>query len=217
MIYNLRGTNGSGKSHCVHELLKKYKHEELWDPNIDEQVGIVIPDLSLRLVGDYSTQCGGGDWYIAGRSGSKKSIQHLADLVDQLLIDWHPRSVLVECFMVSGTFGRWNDQAAKHAQEYGSLLPDGKRAEVWKMLFLDTPKEVCADRIRSRRERRATEMGKDPKSLPEFNPKNCYDQHRQGLNIRKNMQAAGRNVIDLPYLTAPEVFIRMVEEDAAKL
>lgn len=205
-VYNLRGTNGSGKSHCVHELLKKYQHEEVHDPSIDEQVGIVIPDLKLRLIGDYSTQCGGGDWYIAGRSGSKKSIQHLADAIDLMCEDWDG-SVLVECFMVSGTFGRWNEHAAKHAQQYGR--------EIWKMLFLDTPKEVCAGRIRERRIKRALSLGKNPAQLPEFNPQNCYDQHRQGLNIKRNMTAAGRNVIDLNYLAAPGDFIKMVEDDHA--
>lgn len=206
-LYNIRGTNGSGKSHIVHEMMKAYPvYEEIWDDRINEQVGIVIPALNVRLLGDYTTQCGGGDWYIAGRSGSKKTIN---DAEAAILSLWEEGSyrVIFECFMFSGTFGRWNEFGKKLAASHGG----GK--EIVTYAFLDTPKELCADRIRSRREKRALSLGKELSSLPEFNPQNCYDQHRQGLNIRRNMIADGRHVVDIDHTRSYEHFMEVFLAD----
>jgi hypothetical protein len=206
-LFNIRGTNGSGKSHVVHCLLKDHAHTELWDPSLaseknpdGELIGLVVPSLNLRILGDYSTQCGGGDWYLAGRGGSKKSVDACEAATLQLW-DNGSYNVIFECFMFSGTFGRWNEMGARLARDHGS--------ELVVFAFLDTPKEVCAERIRQRRVRRAVSLGKDPSQLPEFDPKNCYDQHRQGLNIRRNMMNAGRTVVDIDHTRSYEHFMEI--------
>lgn len=198
MIINIRGTNGSGKSHIVHCLLKGREFEEIFLG--EEQVGVVVPELSLRIIGDYGTQCGGCDWLQAGRGGTSYSVQMVEDLVGLLSEDWMPeKHVLFEGFMISGTFGRWNECAARYEQKYGHGS--------WVFCFLDTPKEICAERIGSRRAERAASLGKTP---TEFNPKNCYDGHRQGLNIRRNMLEASRKVIDIDHTRSYEQFMTEV-------
>jgi hypothetical protein len=201
MIFNIRSTNGGGKSYIVHRLLADHDHEELWYN--DEEIGVVVPSLNLRIVGAYDTNCGGTDWIQAGRGGTSYSVQMVEDLVSTTLSeDWMPdKHILFEGFMISGTRGRWSEMAARLAQKYGK--------EVVLFAFLDTPKEICAERIRQRRITRAINMGKDPALIPEFNTKNCYDGWRQGLNIRRHFQNDGRLVVDIRHEDSYEHFMEI--------
>ncbi len=202
MIYNLRGTNGSGKSHCVHMMLEKHEQQDLLDPTREgdawqQTVGLLVPDLNLRTVGIYDMQCGGCDWFIAHRGNTDQ----LESLINRLAMDWVPQKhVLYEGFMVSGTFGRWNNQAQQLANLYGR--------EVVHFLFLDTPVEVCIERILARRAKKL----KPGQKLAPFNDKNCRDLHRQNLNNQENFRKAGRRVTVLDHRTAPEDFYAIVKE-----
>lgn len=187
MIFNIRGPNGSGKSHIVHQLLKKYGYLELKLPYTnkdgemeEEYVGLHVWDrLNLRIVGLYDTQCGGGDWYLAGRGGTKKTNDDLERLIERMHVDGI--NVLFEGFMISGSFSRWSEFAKRHPVTF---------------LCLDTPLNICVDRIVKRRIARGNNRP--------FNPQNVTDGHRQHMLNIKHLRNAGHTVIELHYRTAVE-------------
>jgi len=138
MIFNIRGTNGSGKSHIVHRLLKKYDHETILEG--EKVIGYYLPDLDLHVVGAYQTVCGGCD-RIADQ-----------DRVEELVREFTCGHVLFEGLLVSHTFQRWADLFEELGVETH-------------VLFLDTPMEECIERVKQRRLAQGNEKPYDPKNL----------------------------------------------------
>ena len=195
MIYNIRGSHGSGKSHSMHTLLAKYEHEDLMSG--DFQVGVSVPELKLRLIGSYDIPSGGCDWFIrmVECPEGKTPSEVMGEWVEACHSDgWN---VLLEGFMVSGTFGRWNDLAAKHAQAAGS--------EVWRFLCLDTPVEQCIKHVEERRARKGR--------VGVFDPVHLKKHYAQVANNRESFIKAGRVVWDIPWRDSPSVIEHCLKHD----
>ena len=186
----------------MHELLAQHTYEEMWDDHFYPQyggecVGLYVPDYELRIIGTYYNQCGGGDWFLAGRGGSKKTMEMLSNMIDRLYRDWHPRHLLIEGFMISGTFGRWHDMAVRHTEEFGQ--------DPWKFLCLDTPLDLCIQRIIHRREERG--------DYRPFNPVNVTKHFAQVLNTRNTLERLGHCVIDIDHRRSAEQFVEILDAD----
>jgi thymidylate kinase len=133
VIYDLRGTNGSGKSTIVFEMMKVFEFAEHPYPfgSTDK------PDyffnecraLNLIVIGKYRTQCGGCDG-ITSQDRITSACRHWA-LVEG-------RNVIIEGSIVASVFDRWNKLAIQANDDYT-------------FCFLDTPVEVCIERVKSRR------------------------------------------------------------------
>ncbi len=203
MLYNLRGPNGSGKSHVVHEILAHHgnTHNYITDPLTEEVCATNVADLNLWCIGMYAPELfntGGCDWFLAGNGGSKKRVDDLEYLLERLVKGIPSKNILYEGFMVSGTYGRWGDFALRMKAEESVDTT---------FLCLDTPVEVCYDRIVSRR----AKVG----NHKPFNGDNLKALHRQCWNNYKHLERMGCNVVMVPHETAPE-FVHGVLRNAAK-
>jgi len=125
MIFDIRGTHGSGKSWIVHQLLKKFDFEPV------EQLGIHLgyysQQLDTGILGKYRNICGGCDGI--------KSADEVCRRVRLFKEKYH--HTILEGILVSHTFKRYHELA----EELGDYT----------FLFLDTPEEVCIARVRKRR------------------------------------------------------------------
>lgn len=162
MITNIRGTSGSGKSTVIFDLLKHFRAvDELFavfersdgleyvilidhEPHnkYDVHVGYQIfeqfdPNREpyqhpLRIVGKYLTPCGGCDGI--------KTQDEASDRVRA----WHNEgyNVLFEGLLISTIVGRWAEMAesVRKGQD-----------EHMRFVFLNTPEEVCVERVKARR------------------------------------------------------------------
>jgi len=140
MIYNIRGTSGSGKTFLVRKLVQHYNGEEIHD-EAGKIFGYRLPQ-NLYVLGRYDDAIkGGGVDNITGalhkrflaHGGSGNSM----DAVEQQVRKWAQMGchVLFEGIIVTSVWGRWVQLAADEQVHF---------------LFLDTPLEVCYQRVLER-------------------------------------------------------------------
>jgi adenylate kinase family enzyme len=165
MIFNIRGTSGSGKTHLVRQIVKHYKHRVITDAD-DHIFGYQLPN-NLWVLGRYDDAIkGGGVDNITGRlfkryqtgGGDGNSM----DAVDMQVRRWAERGrhVIFEGLIVTSVWGRWLEMA--------------KDLEMM-FLFLDTPMETCYERVLER------SGGRTPKGYPgdsDLEKKHAAEQKR---------------------------------------
>jgi predicted kinase len=170
-IVKLTGTSGSGKSTIAHWLLKNYKHIPLGKrPTTrkvakDEDYLIQLPQTNtpLILLGNYDNQCGGCD-----------GIQPYSRIVEKLLAitTSHPKAhILMEGLLIRGygSVGAFMDNLPKR----------------WKIIYatMDTPLEVCLERIKQRRAKKGV--------TEPLNPKNTEQKFKSGLSDFRTLSERG--------------------------
>jgi len=128
MIFNIRGTSGSGKSHIIHSILKDHDHEEFWEVPDNPKtrvIGYSVPSLVTNVLGRYETVCGGCD-----QIGSQDEV---CGKVNRLK---HP-NLIFEGLLVSHSFKRYHLLTKK----VGPIV----------FCFLNTSPEQCIKRVYERR------------------------------------------------------------------
>ena len=155
-IVNIRGCNGSGKTTIVRQFLTKLPTEALsvkggrpagYRVNAWSW-GLKIP---VYVVGSYENTCGGADGI--------KTQEEIADRVVKAHGYGH---VLVEGLLMSKSSN--NGHVAPILKEHGAIFA-----------FLDTPWDVCLERVLARR----AAAGNDKPFDPEKTMKTAYEQcHR---------------------------------------
>jgi hypothetical protein len=129
MVLNIRGTNGSGKSHLVHRLLKEYGAIPLGD---GKKINAYrLENTNVYIVGRYETPTGGCDTII--------DINDVNKYIKALAKRGH---VVFEGLVATGIAGRWIELARS--------MPRIK----WIFLTLDTPLKKCIRRVEERRRAR---------------------------------------------------------------
>ena len=129
MIINLRGCYGSGKTTAVRTLMEG-RAVEIIEGSKHRPEAYLLLEWNLAILGDYS-----GTKTATG-ADSIKDIRGLEALVRRYARRYH---VFFEGAHISGMYGRW----LRLSREAGS------GQYLW--LFLDTPYEVCWERVSQRR------------------------------------------------------------------
>lgn len=166
MIITLRATSGGGKSTIVFTLLDKFPHEEIKNEK-GKVVGYKVEaglNKPIYIVGPYRTKCGGTD--------ALPKQQLIADMA----IQYHNLGghVIMEGLLLSG--GGPKAEVTVRVTETGDYCH----------AFLDTPLEVCLDRVRARR----AAKGND-KPLNTANTEMKFDQC---VSTFKTLRAEGYKV-----------------------
>lgn len=141
MILNIRGSSCSGKSTNVYNLLRDFPSSEVWEKVgwnkvKPRQVGHLLPG-GLFVVGPYAStaKTGGMDMLMPGKT--------------ELVTLWLERNcvrypfVIFESMMASLAIGRYHELRKRLDREMGV-------ANSVQFAFMDTPMEVCRERIMSR-------------------------------------------------------------------
>lgn len=173
MIINIRGTHGSGKSTIIRNLMDRYnaRPESYLTMKSGKQKprGYVMTIFSRKVyvVGSYETACGGCD-----------AIQPY-DLIWPQVVEYAQQgNVLFEGALVSSSYG----SIGRNSEVYG---------DTFVFAFLDTPLDVCLDRIKARR------LAKG--NLKPVDPKNTEHKHQcveHSIDIIKNKFGRRTVVID---------------------
>ncbi len=164
IILRVAGTFGSGKTTAVREFLNGYPCETLMRGTkiagyrLDMgEAGIKVP---LFVIGKYDNTCGGTD-----------AISTQAEIADRIM-KAHPLGhVLYEGALVSASGLAGQVTQAIH----------GTGCDVY--AFLDTPQDLCIERVKGRRLAAGNEK--------EFDPKNLVDKFESVANCYKNLRKEG--------------------------
>ena len=176
MIVNIRGTSGSGKTTLVRNLMGRWATSP---ENIvkgkpwNYAVHPLFTNRPIMVVGSYANTCGGCDGI--------KTQDEICDRVRELSLRGH---VLFEGLLISHLHSRYRDLARELA------------ASGFIFAFLDTPLEVCLQRVRDRRERSAAARGVAVKPL---NEKNTIDKWNNSRPVAEKFIADGLRVVWLPW------------------
>lgn len=191
MIINVRGTNGSGKTFVVHQLLKaagsKLIYGEL-GARLPEAHSFLHPKISkpVFVLGPYSLV--GVDLSIGGCD--RLSFPAIERLINKYSVLGH---VIFEGVLISTFYG-----------VIGKLLePFGKDAV---LMFLDTPVEECVRRVNSRR----VDGG------AEFDPTLLRQKHTTIAKVRDKVAAEGKlTVLSVKDSEAAEKITRLLSRGPA--
>jgi uridine kinase len=163
--YNLRGTNGSGKTFVARELLKQSEAEPylFLGAKIAAYKGKLF-DVPFYIIGSYATQCGGCD--------TIPKVALVADILRELMTNndmfnvyTGPGIVFFEGLMISHMLGTVGEMQKQLGKQHNVLA------------FLDTPLDLCVQRVMLRRAARGDERPFDPKNVIKDHPrvKSCME------------------------------------------
>ena len=180
LIVNLRGTSGSGKTTIVRRLMDAGDSEALGK----QAVRTALPSFKwpLFFIGRYNNVCGGMD-----------TVPTQADCATWVYNTYDHGHVICEGLLASGVGPKATLPAA-------CISAAGPNA--W-FLCLDTPLEVCLERVQRRRDERGDDRP--------FNPANTQAKWEQTRRAYQLLEEGGANVRWLPYETAYEKVLKMLE------
>lgn len=138
-VVDIRGTHGSGKSWCVHQLLDHYGNKPITEDG--KTIGYKLKNIDAGVLGRYSNVCGGCDGI--------KSADRVVELAKRFNEDYS--LVIMEGILVSHTYQRYHELALE--------------LEGYTFCFLDTPKKICISRTRKRRAEKGNTKEFNPKNL----------------------------------------------------
>jgi hypothetical protein len=180
--YQLRGTNGSGKTRVARYLLEESKAKPIL--HLGRKVRAYKGELDgypLFILGSYETACGGCD--------TIPSVQEVADLLRLFMtnsneltcfdVSEEPGIVFFEGLMISHMLGTVGACQGKLGKDKNILA------------FLDTPLDKCIEHVMTRRMLRKDERA--------FDPKNVIKDHPRVHQSRLNAQKGGFKTVTVPW------------------
>lgn len=180
--YNLRGTNGSGKTRVARWLLEASDSKPILfkGKKVRAYMG-EIHGAPIYILGSYETACGGCD--------TIDNVAEVAELLRLLMTnDDNPGEfftvsksgiVFFEGLMISHMLGTVGAMQMKL----------GSRNNI--LAFLDTPLDKCIEHVMTRRMLRKDERP--------FDPKNVIKDHPRVLSCRANAIKGDYTVVDVPW------------------
>lgn len=211
-IYNIRGTNGSGKSTLARAFIAEkpspvdltwYDAPTKKDPQRRKSVeGYVsphlLPGVDVLVVGSYKTACGGLD-AVPNFDTTFNALNGAVNLCRGYGRAEH-QAVVAEGVLASTVWGSWGDYAE------AAIESDGCDVN-FAFCYLDTPLEVCLERIRGRQEA----AGK----VRDIKTELVADKIKAIAATRRKAIEAGHLVYDLPYESAKDALRQiMIDADA---
>lgn len=186
VILRVAGTFGSGKTTSVREFINGYPCEVLNSPTgkilgyrLDlSEAGVNAP---MFVIGKYDNTCGGTD-----------AISTQAEIAERIM-KAHPHGhVIYEGALVSG--------AGLAGQVTQAIRETG--CDVY--VFLDTPMDVCIERVKGRRKA----AGNDK----EFNPKNLVLKFDSVVSTYKTFKREGLNTHLVDYQNINPALLAIIKE-----
>lgn len=176
-IVRLCGTSGSGKTTVARELMEAADEVVPIGPVKRPEVYSVHLGLAapLYIIGPYTATCGGVD--------SLDGWRQAMDLVHRYADRGH---VFYESLLMSTYYGEQGKETCRY----------GKR-HIW--AFMDTPIEVCIERIKMRRFERGT--------TKPLNEENTRNRVRTIDRLREKVFHLGHRVEVVPYQKATETVL----------
>lgn len=154
--YNLRGTNGSGKTFVARELLKlsNAKPSLFLGKKVRAYQGKLF-DAPFYILGSYETQCGGCDTISDVATVAELLRMYMTGFDDNRVIKSNsaPGIVFFEGLMISHMLGTVGAMQTKLGKDNNVLA------------FLNTPLDVCIQRVERRRKERGDDRPFDPKNV----------------------------------------------------
>jgi hypothetical protein len=175
VVIQVRGTHGSGKTSAVRAFMERYPHENLY--NADGKivaVQVTVPEFRrpVYLIGKYDNACGGMD-----------AIKTQEEAATRVINAWRCGGhVLCEGVLSSGVSA---------AGTFPRMLIEAVDPQKLKFRSMNTPLEVCIERVVQRRAGR----GKDGP----FDPRNVVAKYKQVLSAHKKYEDGGYDIAWLDY------------------
>lgn len=175
-IIKLHGCSGAGKTTAVRELMAMSQPtpHEIWPVGATrpQSYRLDLPgtDAPTYVLGSYRSNCGGMD-------ASSSNADDIIALVKGFHSIGH---VVLEGLLLSTYYGKVGDYLA------------GENAV---FAFLDTPAQVCLDRVVARRAANG--------SKNKFNPQLTLDKHATVAHLRKKCLGWNLNVVDIAHTEVP--------------
>lgn len=169
-LIKIHGTSGAGKTTAVRDLMEYASRVlPLGNPKRPEAYQLSIAPIfsPIYVLGSYENTCGGMD--------SITAVQDQIDLIHKYAEMGH---VVYEGLLMSTYYGKLGEAVA----QYG-------RNHIW--AFLDTPIEVCIDRIKQRR----LAAG----NLKPLNERNSRERVKPINSLKARLTRIGARVEDLHY------------------
>ena len=182
MIINVRGTSGSGKTWVAKKLLEQASESPILGEN-GKVVGHIIGHDHRRMwvIGPYTDKSKGVD--------NLPKIYATQDWLCNRVRHYAPKGhVFFEGLLCSHLHSRYRDLA----RELGSFM----------FLYLDTPLEVCLDRIMARRQLSPRTAGKP------FNPANTT---RDFENVKRTHDKMINDSLDVRMMSGKEALRTTLE------
>jgi thymidylate kinase len=168
MIISIRGTSGSGKSTLVRQLM----NDSMPLFELNNLVGHQCD--GFRVVGPYPS-----DVRLAAGVDILNRTRRRSELYDQIQRWAVLGDVVYEGLLVSNEVGR----TAQQAQIYPTVV-----------IFLNTPLDVCLERINERRKSKApgSLFDEEPEAV---NPRNTTEKFRELARVAERLEKAGVIVV----------------------
>jgi hypothetical protein len=173
VAFNLRGTNGSGKTWVARKILEASRAE----PDMVDSNGKIrtyrgeLYDVPITILGSYKNQNGGCD--------TIQPYYRIPELIKLTMMEeMKPGILFFEGLLISHSFG----SVGKTMEQYGSRAMTG---------FLDTPLSVCIHRIEARRKERGV--------TKEFNARNVIKDHDRVAKCRLRQYLGKHPMVDIPH------------------
>lgn len=164
MIVKLHGTSGSGKSTVARLLMEAAKMVNPLGANTNRPEGYMLTGFKkpLFIIGPYTTTCGGVDSITDWRETARLLHEFAAQ-----------GAVFYEGLVLSTYYGAFGAETERYGDNHV-------------FAFMDTPIELCIQRIKDRR----LEAG----NLKPFNEGNTRERMKPINSLQAKLTAAGRNV-----------------------
>lgn len=174
--YQIRGTNGTGKTTIVRALLKQANaRPHHYEKNKVRSYRGELFGTPIYFLGSYETNCGGCD--------TIPSVAKVAELLERYMtIDYERCIVVFEGLMISHMLGTVGAMQEKLGKDRNILA------------YLDTPLELCIQRVVDRRVAQG--------DLREFNPRNVILDHERVILNKRRAEKLGYRVVTIDHRNA---------------
>lgn len=190
MIYNVRGTNGSGKTTIGRSIIEKAKAIPYAfrknGKKVEAYDGTLV-EKRIAVLGSYEAVCGGMD--------TVSDINEAADMILKYANDKRFDIVFYEGLFISHMIGTVG----------AAVKPLGERLT---LAYLDTPLEECIRRVNERRHARGQGTLEDPS--------NIVKDHRSVARCRNRCIQEGFRVVDLPHADPLPVVLKHLKSGITK-
>lgn len=169
-IVKLHGCSGAGKTTLVRNILRMGEHHTCDYQGREKFTALTITGCALPIfiLGSYENNCGGVD----GISDAAT----VMEMIDTFAPVGH---VIHEGLLQSTYYGAMGEHSKKYGDRYIYA-------------FLDTPIEVCLERVDARRAAQGTTR--------KYNPELTERKHETIARLRRRLEAEGRHrLLDIVY------------------